>query len=507
MLTQETKSVTILLILNTLKEYSDKDHYLTQKDIIQKIENDYGITLERKTIGKYIKTLCDLDYDINQKGTKGGVALLSRELDESQVQFLVDAIFSSKNITGKQAQELSNVLYGMLSKNQRKKYAYLFKSEDINRNSDKDFFWNIEIINEAVEKKKQISFQYADYDKDGNEILRMNGFTYHVSPFYLVNNFGKYYLLAGTNNHKNISTFRVDYIRSIQTEEADSISIESVNQGNKFDIYDYLNRHVYIFGDKVSFCKLQVHDEKAYSAIIDWFGKKADFQTKDGNTFVSFYCDETAFYYWALQYGELIEVLEPRNVAERLANNYRLMADRYSNIFDTHEIKPNYSLILSNFIYHHLPEKIENVSITALLKDYTQTMITNGNILRIEDDLLLVTYHSEITKIRISQLRSNTRKNDFIHFFDSLKNDEDTRKDVKRSYELVFVEDELFNEARGNQKLHGLLINQAIAKEKPYVIDQSTSFTFSHNYHFCIRKVPDINYYFFLFEARESKKI
>ncbi len=505
MFIQDTKSATILLILNTLKEYSDKDHYLTQKDIIQKVENDSGITLERKTVGKYISLLSELGYDINQKGTKGGVALLSRELDESQIQFLVDAIFSSKNITGKQAQDLSNVLYGMLSRNQRKKYAYLYKSEDINRNSDADFFLNIEIINEAVEQKKQISFQYADYDRDGNETLRMHGFIYQVSPFYLVNNFGKYYLLASMKNHKNISTFRVDYIRNIKIEEADCINIESVNNGNKFDIYDYINRHVYIFGDKVSFCKLLVHDEKAYSDIIDWFGKKAEFKTKDGNTFVSFYCDEAAFYYWSLQYGELIEVIEPKSVAERLATNYRLMADRYENVFDANEVRPNYSLIFSNFIYHHLPKKIENSSITSLLKEYMESMITKGNILQLKDDALLITYHSEATNIRISQLRSSTRKNDFIHFFNSLMEDENMGKDVKKSYELVFVEDELFNQANSSQKLRSLLVDQNIIKETPYVMDQTTSFTFSHNYHFTIKKIPDTRYCFFLFEARKPR--
>ena len=34
------------------------------------------------------------------------------------------------------------------------------------------------------------------YDKNGNLVPRFNGYEYQVSPYYLINNFGRYYLLG-----------------------------------------------------------------------------------------------------------------------------------------------------------------------------------------------------------------------------------------------------------------------------------------------------------------------
>ena len=44
------KKMAMYYILNILKEYSDKDHLLKQKDIIDKLHNIYMIDIERKTI-------------------------------------------------------------------------------------------------------------------------------------------------------------------------------------------------------------------------------------------------------------------------------------------------------------------------------------------------------------------------------------------------------------------------------------------------------------------------
>ena len=37
------KKSSIILVLRILEEYSDEEHYLTQKDILEKIANQYGI--------------------------------------------------------------------------------------------------------------------------------------------------------------------------------------------------------------------------------------------------------------------------------------------------------------------------------------------------------------------------------------------------------------------------------------------------------------------------------
>ena len=90
----EGKKVTTLLVLKVLEEYSDQNNYLTQKQILDKVFDRYGVEMERKSVATAITLLQDLDYDID-KGSKGGFALLTRVFEPSEVTFLVDAIFSN----------------------------------------------------------------------------------------------------------------------------------------------------------------------------------------------------------------------------------------------------------------------------------------------------------------------------------------------------------------------------------------------------------------------------
>ena len=44
------KKSSLILILKVLEEYTDEDHLLTQKQIIDKISQLYNIDLERKSV-------------------------------------------------------------------------------------------------------------------------------------------------------------------------------------------------------------------------------------------------------------------------------------------------------------------------------------------------------------------------------------------------------------------------------------------------------------------------
>ena len=47
----EPKKLALIRILDILKFYSDVNHPLTQEEIIDYLESDYGIVIERKAVG------------------------------------------------------------------------------------------------------------------------------------------------------------------------------------------------------------------------------------------------------------------------------------------------------------------------------------------------------------------------------------------------------------------------------------------------------------------------
>ena len=148
MASPNNKKLSILYILKILQDYSDENHLLTQKDIAKLLYTNYGMECERKSISSNIDALIDLDYDIIK--SSNGCYLGDRKFEPSEIQFLIDAVFSSKSIPSKQSKELATKLSGLLSNYQKKQYKYIYKAEEINRTSNKQLFYTIDIINEAI---------------------------------------------------------------------------------------------------------------------------------------------------------------------------------------------------------------------------------------------------------------------------------------------------------------------------------------------------------------------
>lgn len=326
----EGKKASILLVLKVLEEYSDEEHYLTQQEIIDKIDQLYGITLERKSVANSLMLLEEIGYDIN-KQQKGGYALLSRLFEPEETKYVVDALFSSKALSSNAAQSLANKLISVQSRYNRQDYRYIYKSSQINRTNNKEIFYNLYIIREALKENKRIGFNYIDYDNDGKEILRKDGFEYIVSPYYLVNNFGQYYLLANYNSgYRPFNVFKVNRITNIIVK--DKFDYKPIEEElPRFDIAKYINEHIYLFNGEVVEAILQLDGRGFIGYIYEYFGKNAEIFQQNDHIFAKVKCDENALFYFCMQYSENIIVVSPDKLKQRVIDEAKHILERYNN--------------------------------------------------------------------------------------------------------------------------------------------------------------------------------
>jgi predicted DNA-binding transcriptional regulator YafY len=90
-------------MLKYLLENTDHEHYVRTSDIIEHLNKEYSIPVERKTVCTDIKLLQDygseigieIDYDASAKGYK----VYQREFELDELQLLIDSVQSSKFIT------------------------------------------------------------------------------------------------------------------------------------------------------------------------------------------------------------------------------------------------------------------------------------------------------------------------------------------------------------------------------------------------------------------------
>lgn len=325
------KKSSILLVLKVLEEYTDEEHYLTQQEIADKIYQVYGIELERKSVGSSLSMLEELDYDID-KGSKGGFALLSRTFDQTEASYLIDAIFSSRSIDGRQAKKIADQVSSCFSKYQRKDYSYIYKSSEINRTDNKQVLYNISVIHEAMKQGKRVGFQYLAYDAEGNQTVRRDGYEFIVSPYYLISNFGRYYLLCNyREKYRALQTFRIDYMVNIQIKDDWPIkNMKDLKEGPKnFSISKYLNDHIYMFGGDVIEAELELDGDWGILIVKDWFGENAKLSHKDGKAYIKVKCNEMALYYWIMQYSDCVKVISPASLVEKTKEGLQKALERY----------------------------------------------------------------------------------------------------------------------------------------------------------------------------------
>lgn len=319
------KKLSILYTLQVLRDYSDENHLLSQNDIVIKINNIYGMTCERKSIATNIDSLIDFGYDIVK--TNAGSYLASREFEPSEIRFLVDAVFSSKSINSKQSRELAKKLSEFLSVYQRKQYKYVYKADELNRTDSKELFYNIDIINEAIENNKQIEF---DYIRNGYKSNNTKKHPYIVNPYCLINNQGKYFLVCNYDYFDEIGNYKLERIHNIKILDTPIKPVTQVKGfENGLDIAKYANENIYMFATKTINATVKIHREEAANYVEEWFGKNANLYEKENSIFADITANETSLIYWCLQYGEDIELLSPKDTRDKIKEIVKQINKRY----------------------------------------------------------------------------------------------------------------------------------------------------------------------------------
>lgn len=275
------KKLSILYTLQVLRDYSDENHLLSQNDIVIKINNIYGMTCERKSIATNIDSLIDFGYDIVK--TNAGSYLASREFEPSEIRFLVDAVFSSKSINSKHSRELAKKLSEFLSVYQRKQYKYVYKADELNRTDSKELFYNIDIINEAIENNKQIEFDYIRYGYKSNNTKKH---PYKVNPYCLINNQGKYFLVCNYDYFDEIGNYKLERIHNIKILDTPIKPVMQVKGfENGLDIAKYANENIYMFATKTINATVKIYSEWATAYVEEWFVKNANLYEKENSIF------------------------------------------------------------------------------------------------------------------------------------------------------------------------------------------------------------------------------
>ena len=187
------------------------------------------------------------------------------------------------------------------------------------------------MIEEAKRRGKRISFQYLTYDENGQPLTKRDGFRYIVSPYYSVNSNSRYYLICNyREKYRAIQSFRIDYMMNARIEEEWPIKpLESLKNCEGFNITEYLNDNIYLLAGDVIKAVVELADSNTIQYVVDWFGKNAKVTNKNGKLYAEIKCNESALFYWCMQYSECTKVISPKPLINRIKNEAQAILEKY----------------------------------------------------------------------------------------------------------------------------------------------------------------------------------
>lgn len=316
-----------LLYIEKMLQDTDEQHSLTNADIMQILEEKYHITTHRQTIAADIDLLIQSGMEIEVTENKPKKYYLNdyaRTFSLPELKMLVDAVASSKFITKSKSDNLIKKISTLGTPSDIPSLQRNLWPEGRIRQENEKIYYTIDAVNQAINEKKKISFQYFQYDIRKEKKLKHNGESYIFSPYALVWSGDYYYIVGFSEKHNGIGNFRIDRIANVPT----LLSEDSMPQPDDFDIAEYTNGMLRMYNsnreDVVLICDNDVMD-----AIVDKFGVAAKTYA---NNMTSFKLEVNVavnhvFFGWVFGFGGKVRIKSPNNVRERYLEMVRLASE------------------------------------------------------------------------------------------------------------------------------------------------------------------------------------
>lgn len=321
----EAKKTLIFRIYQILDDYSDQEHPLTQQDIIDILDRDYDISCERKAIGRNLSYLKEMGFDI--ESCAKGSYLASRKLENAELRLLIDSVLASRNINSTHSAQLIDKLISLGGHNFKSHVRHVYSVKDWAKSDNKAFFFNIDVIDEAIEQGKKVSFYYnkVGLDKALHKSLHHLG-----SPYQMLLHNQRYYLMMFDETFDQVGYYRLEKITDITILDECAKPLKDNPGFEKGINYKQISTALpYMYNDKPIPITIKCRNYMM-DTISDWFG--TDFTVKqvdDKNFTATINASEKAMRYWVLQYNYKVEVISPQSLRDIVIESLKKTLEIY----------------------------------------------------------------------------------------------------------------------------------------------------------------------------------
>ncbi len=325
---KENQKQKLIRLIEIFMRYTDEEHGLSIAEIIERLA-EYGISAERKSLYDDFMTLDELGFSITHTTGKPPKYMLeSRIFEIAELKMLVDAVQSSKFITAKKSREIIEKLQLFAGEHHSRELSRQVYIEDRVKTVNNATLYSIDSIHTSINEGKKLSFKYFDYNGEKKKVLRHGGEPYTVSPYALLWDDEKYYLVALDEKAGLVKNFRVDKMQDATVSDECAVHDEKYE---KFNPADYSRKIFGMYGGVEELVTLECR-EKLAGVVIDRFGAdpvliKTDFGFKFSHRVMV----SPNFFAWVFEFGADMRIASPQNVRDEFLSYIRKITENYEN--------------------------------------------------------------------------------------------------------------------------------------------------------------------------------
>lgn len=315
-----------LSILEILKTYSDEDHILSSTEIINLLNLLYQIKIDRRTVINNIEALITFGIDIDTyQNNRKGYFYKDRLLEDSEIHLLCNCIHSAHFIPEKASNDLIKKICSHQSKYKSNDFEKSIFISNSRKTKNKELLLNIDILLEAINRKKVITLDYFTYDYNKNLVAKRES-KYKLHPYSIIQENDNLYLWCIKDNYDDFSFYRIDKMKNIRISEIPTKAIPA-----NVDPYSFSKASKFMFVGDVETIYLRCHN-RMLDDIIDQFGQTITINKdlkSDNYFYVRIKSTTQGIIYFALQYINYCKIIEPTYLREQLKKILQEKLDAY----------------------------------------------------------------------------------------------------------------------------------------------------------------------------------
>lgn len=177
------QKIKLLYVMEMLRQETDEQHPMLTSQIIDKLA-EIGISCERRTVGTDMRLLNEYGYEVmcTMVGHEKAYYVEDRSFSVPELKILIDAVQAAKFVTDKKTDELIDKIADLGGRHRAEILKGNMVCFNTRKHTNESIYYNVGMLEEAIQEKKQASFLYFDLNENKERVYRKDATRYVVEP-------------------------------------------------------------------------------------------------------------------------------------------------------------------------------------------------------------------------------------------------------------------------------------------------------------------------------------